>query len=141
MAKEWHYYNDQFDSARTGEHGWRKALLDAAPNERESTHEAAPNCHKLCRNGLWPIPPELCQEAISGDPGIGPWGFRRGEHSNSWYTVADGRMFQLVRWPSWFHVLEMQYREHQPYSWIPGSERFPLKAEWIGVQSINGSAN
>lgn len=132
---EWHYYNDQFDSARTGEHGWRKILSEQAPSKRQS-HESGPRCGKLCRDGLWPLPSELREMAISGDPGIGPWGFNHGKHANSWYVVVDGRVFQLARWPASIQVLEMQYREHQPYSWIPNCERFWARTtDWIGVQS------
>jgi hypothetical protein len=138
MDTEWHFYNDQFDSARTGEHGWRKMLSDKAPNKRDSTHAASPNCGKLCRDGLWPIPSELREMAISADPGIGPWGYKHGEHADSWYVVFDGRMFQLARWPASFHVLEMRYREHQPYSWVPDCHRFWKRTtEWIGVQSVH----
>lgn len=138
MSKEWHYFSDQFESARTGMHGWRKVRSALAPNERESTHESGPNCHKLCREGQWPFPPELRGMAISGDPGIGPWGFNQGEHADSWNVVIDGRLFQLTRWPKSIMIVELQYAEHQPYSWIPNCARYWSRTfDWIGVQSTH----
>lgn len=136
---EWHYHNDQFENVRTGEHGWRKVSSDKAPNNRDSTHVSGPHCRKLCRDGLWPIPPELKEMVISANPGIGPWGFKRGEHANSWYAMVDGRLFKLTRWPRSFQITEMQYREHQPYSWVPDCQRIWARiTDWIGVQSEHG---
>lgn len=129
MSTEWHFYSDS-------DHGWRKVRSTIAPNERKTTHESGPGCHRLCREGLWPIPPELSELAVSGNPGIGPWGVKNGEHADSWYVVTEGRVFQLTRWSESYMVLELQYREHQPYSWIPNCERyFPRTTDWIGVQS------
>jgi hypothetical protein len=74
--------------------------------------------------------------AVDGNPGIGPWGFNRGPYADSWYVVVDGRVFHLTRWSASFQIVEMQFKEHQPYSWIPDCHRFWQRTtDWIGVNS------
>lgn len=136
MNEEWHYYCDQFDNARMGEHGWRKS--HNRPNDdflsRKSTHRAGGNCHKLCRNGLWPIPLDL----VSAAPpkGAGPFGFTSGEFACSWYVTENGRVFKLIRHHGNAHnlVVEIAYQEHQPYAWVPNYPKTRVWA-WIGIQS------
>lgn len=136
MEREWHYYADQFDARETGEHGWRKVMASDSfpPNKRESTHIAGERCHKLCRDGLWPIPAEL----VTANPpeGDSPCGYMRGEFAESWYVTESGRVFKLIRHHGNSHnlVVEIAYREHQPYSWIPNYPKGTVW-DWVGIQS------
>ena len=133
---EWHYYNDQFDSRESGEHGWRKS--NYKPREsilrRESTHRAGARCHKLCRDGLWPIPLDLVR--VEPPKGSGPFGFTSGEFACAWYVTESGRVFKLIRHHGNSHnlVVEIAYREHQPYSWIPNYPKGKVW-DWVGIQS------
>lgn len=134
---EWHYHCDQFDNARMGEHGWRKSHKRPPGDilSRKSTHVANVNCHKLCREGLWPIPLDL----LIADPvrDSGAFGYQQKEHAESWWVSMSGRVYLLIRHNGQTSnmVCEMQWLHHQPYSWIPGSERFGRVWKWVGVQS------
>lgn len=136
---EWHYYSDSWDCRETGEYGWRKSLEKPTASilRKESTHRANVNCHKLCRDGLFPIPAELVTTA----PPVGhsPFGYVKGEHAESWYVTENGRVFKLIRHNGRTAniVVEMAYREHQPYSWIPNYPKTRVWG-WIGIQTREG---
>jgi hypothetical protein len=137
--KEWHYFADQFDSKETGEHGWRKSNTKPGDNilARESTHRANANCHKLCRDGLWPIPAEL----VTASPPVGhsPFGYTKEEFAEAWYVTENGRVFKLIRHNGRTAnlVVEIAYKEHQPYAWIPNYPKTRVW-EWIGIQTKEG---
>lgn len=137
---EWHYFNDQFEARETGLSGWRKTsnVPRDSVMRRKSTHKAGPECHKLCREGFWPIPLELLSVEPKRDPG--PFRYSTTEYAESWWEYIDGRTFKVIR-----HfgrntntcVVEMELSEYQPYSWIPDCERkFPRVVEWHGIQSM-----
>lgn len=136
---EWHFYNDQFHGKESGEYGWRKTAT--RPHDEiikwRKGHLAGPDCHKLCRDGQWPIPHEL----VTSEPErvSGAFGYQKKEHAESWWVLHSGRVFLLIRHNGRTRnlVCEMEYREHQPYSWVPNYPKGKVW-DWISVQSKEG---